>query len=185
MRRPRYQAQWDDNDAADGGPVDSYIGLGANLGDRALNLKVARTELEQLGDLLASSSLYETEPWDVPDPQPAYLNQVCQVRTDLPPSELMNRLLQIETKLGRTRTSRNAARPIDLDLLMYGDRRINMPGLEVPHPRMAERAFVLAPFAEIAPDIVHPLRDATAGDLLRDLDMSGVAKYGGGESEKA
>ena len=184
MRRPRFPAQWDDAGGGSSGPVDAYIGLGANLGDRVLNLKVARAELEQLGDLLASSSLYETEPWDVPDPQPAYLNQVCQLRTGLPPSELMNRLLQIETKLGRTRARRNAARPIDLDLLLYGDRRINMPGLEVPHPSMAERAFVLAPFAEIAPDIVHPLRGATAGDLLRDLDMSGVAKYDAGESEK-
>ena len=107
-------------------------------------------------------------------PQPAYLNQVCRLRTTLPATELMNRLLQIETKLGRNRKRKNESRPIDLDLLLYGDRVIDVPGLQVPHPRMPERAFVLAPLAEIAPELIHPLSGATPGDLLRDVDASGV-----------
>ncbi len=124
--------------------------------------------------------MYETEPWGVSDPQPLYLNQVCAITTSLRPHDLVNGLLQMEDRLGRRRTrNRNESRVIDLDLLLYGDRVIDMPGLTVPHPRMAERAFVLVPLAEIAPDLVHPLRGATAGDLLRGVDASGARLWDG------
>ncbi len=181
MPFPKYPVRVESGMRPYGEPADAYIGLGANLGDRELNLRVAREELSNLGDVTGGSSIYETEPWGVGEPQPPYLNQVCRLRTTLPATELMNRLLQIETKLGRNRKRINEPRPIDLDLLLYEDRVIDVPGLQVPHPRMPERAFVLAPLAEIAPELIHPINGATPGDLLRDVDASGVRVYAGGE----
>ncbi len=183
MPFPKYPVRVESRKRPYGEPADTYIGLGANLGDRELNLRVAREELTNLGDVTGESSIYETEPWGVGEPQPAYLNQVCRLRTTMPATELMNRLLQIETKLGRNRKRQNESRPIDLDLLLYEDRVIDVPGLQVPHPRMPERAFVLAPLAEIAPELIHPISGATPGDLLRDVDASGVRVWERGLAE--
>ena len=166
-------------DERTGAPVHVYIGLGSNLGDRAGRLASARRELASAGRTLSVSSVYETEPWGVDHDDPPYLNQVCEILTELKPTRLMNRLLAIEEMLGRRRKRRGEPRIIDLDLLLYGDRVIDTPGLKVPHPRMAERAFVLVPLAEVAPDVVHPVRGATPGDLLRGVDASGVKKWDG------
>ncbi|NQW16571.1 MAG: 2-amino-4-hydroxy-6-hydroxymethyldihydropteridine diphosphokinase [Chloroflexi bacterium] len=177
VKFPRYPAQYDNGKRPYGEPEAVYVALGSNLGDRAVNL---RTALERIGEtetVAAISGVYETEPWGVPDEQPAYLNQVCELQTSTSANDLMNLLLGIEADLGRKRTFQNEARPMDLDILFYGDRVIDIPGLQIPHPRLHERAFVLAPLAEIAPDLIHPIRGTTPGDLLRDVDASGVQKY--------
>jgi 2-amino-4-hydroxy-6-hydroxymethyldihydropteridine diphosphokinase len=154
-----------------------YVALGSNLGDRAENLRIALDRIGATESIAAVSSVYETEPWGVPDEQPAYLNQVCELQSSTPANDLMNLLLGIESDLGRKRTFQNEARPLDLDILFYGDRVIDIPGLQIPHPRLHERAFVLVPLAEIAPELIHPIRGTTPGDLLRDVDVSGVRRY--------
>lgn len=123
------------------------------------------------------SSVYETAPWQV-GTQPKYLNQVCQIETDLEPGRLMSRLLQIEKRLGRKRRLfRGEPRLIDIDLLLYGDRVIDSKSVRLPHPRMADRAFVLAPLAELAPALLHPVLGRSISELLRKADASGVARY--------
>ena len=152
----------------------AYIGLGSNLGDRAANLAEARRQLAEAGRIVAVSSIYETEPWGVGPGQPDYLNQVVAMATPLPPSDLLKELLRIERKMGRVRSAPGDARVIDLDLLLYGDEVIDEPGLTLPHPRMCDRAFVLTPLAEIAPDTVHPANGLTIGALNASVDHSGV-----------
>jgi 2-amino-4-hydroxy-6-hydroxymethyldihydropteridine diphosphokinase len=147
----------------------AYIGLGANLGDREAML---RSALEQLGaepgiDVMAVSKLRETDPVGITD-QPRFLNAAAAVETDLTARELLDRLLGIERRLGRTREApRFGPRTIDLDLLLYGDEQIDDPGLEVPHPRLHERLFALEPLADLDPDLVvpgrGPLADIVAG----------------------
>lgn len=154
-----------------------FIGLGSNLGDRAGKLAAARAELEKLAGSARCSSVYETAPWQV-GTQPKYLNQVCQIETDLEPERLMARLLAIEKRLGRKRRLfRGEPRLIDIDLLLYGDRVVDSKNVRLPHPRMADRAFVLAPLAELAPGLVHPVLRRTVSDLLRAADSTGVEKY--------
>ena len=136
----------------------AYVGLGANLGDREATLRRA---LELLGatpgvDVVAFSSFRETDPVGYLD-QPRFVNAAAAVETDLPPSELLDALLAVERELGRTRDGpRFGPRTIDLDLLVYGEQRLDEPGLVVPHPRLHERRFVLEPLAEIAPGLVVP-----------------------------
>ena len=138
-----------------------YIALGSNLGDRAANLAEARRRMEPLEiAIVRESSIYETAPWGIVE-QPRFLNQVVKATTDWMPRQLMSRLKQIEREMGRRRTIRNGPRIIDLDILLYGDATISAPGLEIPHPRMAERWFVLEPLAEIADDLRHPRTGAT------------------------
>jgi 2-amino-4-hydroxy-6-hydroxymethyldihydropteridine diphosphokinase len=131
-----------------------HIGLGSNLGDREAALRGA---LELLGDdVVAVSSFRETDPVGYLD-QPRFLNAVAALETGLEPRELLDRLLEVERELGRTRNGpRFGPRTIDLDLLLYGDLVIDEPGLVVPHPRLAERRFVLEPLAELDPDLVVP-----------------------------
>jgi 2-amino-4-hydroxy-6-hydroxymethyldihydropteridine diphosphokinase len=130
-----------------------FIGLGSNLGDRARHLNEALRELGEKGDIevLRCSRFHETEPVDGPPGQGLYLNGVAELETALAPRALLERLLEIEQRHGRVRTIRAGARTLDLDLLLYRDNRINEPGLNVPHPRMWERPFVLGPLAEICP----------------------------------
>lgn len=131
-----------------------HIGLGSNLGDREAALRGA---LELLGDdVVAVSSFRETDPIGYLD-QPRFLNAAAAVETALEPRAVLDRLLEVERELGRTRDgARFGPRTIDLDLLLYGDRVIDEPGLVVPHPRLAERRFVLEPLAELDPDLVVP-----------------------------
>ena len=130
----------------------AFVGLGANLGNRG---RAIRSAAEMVG-ATRLSTIRETEPWGLVD-QPAFLNAVAELETDLTPRELLDRLLDIERSLGRVREGpRWGPRAIDLDLLLFGKRAIDEPGLIVPHPRLHERLFVLEPLAELAPDAVVP-----------------------------
>jgi 2-amino-4-hydroxy-6-hydroxymethyldihydropteridine diphosphokinase len=147
--------------------VDAYIGLGANLGDAQATLAAAFNALEALpeSELVQRSSIYRSAPIDSSGPD--YLNAVVRLRTALGAHELLAQLQSIERSHGRERPYRNAPRTLDLDLLLYGGARIDSAHLQVPHPRMGERAFVLVPLAEIAPGLVPPGRlDAVSGQAL-------------------
>ena len=127
-----------------------------------------------------ASSVYDTEPvGDVN--QPRFLNQVCQVYTTLAPMALLSLVKGIERKLGRVPGNPNSPRPIDIDILFYGDQIIETPELIIPHPRLTERAFVLIPLAEIAPALVHPVNGKTIKELMREVtEVQGVFKWEGG-----
>ncbi len=153
--------------------VTAYIGLGSNLADPALQIKSARTAITQIAGVreLAFSSLYHSPPMG-PQDQPDYVNAVMCVATDLRPIDLLRCLQRIENEQGRVRKAeRWGARTLDLDVLIYGDRIIELPDLIVPHPGLAERAFVLYPLHEIAPQLRVPGKgDIT--DLLAECPMN-------------
>ncbi len=148
----------------------AYIGLGSNLGDRATNLDLGVQGMTESGiEVIRLSSIYETEPFET-FAQPQYLNMVAEVRSALlNPEELMSRLLQVETSLGRTRQISQGPRSIDLDLLLYGDATSDTDSLKLPHPQLHRRRFVLVPLAELAPGLVHPTLNKTVGELLASL----------------
>ena len=145
---------------------EAYVSIGTNLGDRAAHLDFALRSLAAVPDtrIVALSPVFETDPVG-PPPQGAYLNAVVRVETALAPRALLDALLAIERAAGRERGARNAARTLDLDLLLYGDRIVDEPGLIVPHPRLAERAFILEPLAALAPGLVHPQRGESVESL--------------------
>jgi 2-amino-4-hydroxy-6-hydroxymethyldihydropteridine diphosphokinase len=142
----------------------AYLAFGANLGDRLATIEEAIDRVRALGRSLETAPVYETDPVGYAD-QPRYLNTVGRLETNQPPHILLHRLLAIEQELGRVRTFRNAARTIDLDLLLYDDLAIDSVDLILPHPRMHLRAFVLFPLADLAPDLIHPLLRKTIGEL--------------------
>jgi 2-amino-4-hydroxy-6-hydroxymethyldihydropteridine diphosphokinase len=145
------------------------IALGSNLGDRESHLAYARSRLAELLTGAQFSSTFETAPIGTPDVQPPYLNAAAIGRTSLDAGSLLDQLLSIEQQRGRTRDYPNAARTLDLDLILFGDDVIDGPGLIVPHPRFRERAFVLEPLAQIAPDLRDPTTGKTMAELLRQL----------------
>jgi 2-amino-4-hydroxy-6-hydroxymethyldihydropteridine diphosphokinase len=147
----------------------AYLSLGSNLGDRALNIRRAIAQLDAAGRLLSVSSIYETQPVDVPD-QPWFLNCVAAIETEKTPRELLQLALQVEATMGRLRMRDKGARKIDIDIVLFGDRVVNEPGLTIPHPAMHHRRFVLEPLVEIGPEIRHPELGKTARELLAALD---------------
>jgi 2-amino-4-hydroxy-6-hydroxymethyldihydropteridine diphosphokinase len=149
-------------------PVRAYVALGSNLGDRATILADALAALQRTPGIavLRASGVYETDPVG-PPPQGSYLNAVAELETSLAPRALLERLLAIESAAGRTRgPRRNLPRTLDLDLLLYGELRLREPSLEIPHPRLHERAFVLVPLCELAPALVHPALGLTCAEIL-------------------
>ena len=151
----------------------AYIGLGSNLADPGTQVERAMGALAELPRTqpLRRSRLYRSEPWGRAD-QPEFVNAVVELQTELTPRELLDMLLAIERHAGRARdATRWGPRVLDLDILVYGDRSIDEPGLHVPHPHLRERAFVLAPLAEIAPDLVVPGQGQVAA-LLARIDAS-------------
>jgi len=142
-------------------PVTAYVGLGSNLGDRRAALDGALAVLEPR----RVSRIVETAPWGLLD-QPPFLNAVAEIETELEPRALLDLLLDVERRFGRRRDVRWGPRTLDLDLLLYGDRRVSEEGLDVPHPRLAERRFVLEGLAELCPDRPVPGLDRTIRQLL-------------------
>jgi len=160
-------------------PVTAYLGLGSNLGDRQANLAKAIELLGQRLRLEKVSSIYDSGPVGNVD-QPRFLNLVCQITTHLTPTGLLALAKGIESRLGRVGPS-GAPRTIDIDILFYGDQVLKTPELVIPHPRLTERAFVLVPLVEIAPDLVHPVSGKTAKELLKAVkEVQGVFKWEGG-----
>jgi 2-amino-4-hydroxy-6-hydroxymethyldihydropteridine diphosphokinase len=165
--------------AADAGGVQAFVALGSNLGERESHLAGSIAALRRTRGVavLAVSLVYETDPVG-PPPQGPYLNAVARLRTSLSPRALLERLQAIEVAAGRTRArGRNTARSLDLDLLFYGEEKIHEPGLEVPHPRLHQRAFVLEPLCDLAPDWIHPTLQQRVADLaLRVRDPAAVRR---------
>ena len=157
------------------GPERVFVGLGANLGDPAATVRAALQRLAPLPltTLIARSGLYRSAPIDAAGPD--YINAVAELRSELSPEDLLRELQALETAFGRDRPYHHAPRTLDLDLLLYGQRRIDSATLRLPHPRLAQRAFVLAPLAELAP--AWPLDDGrSVARTLAELPEQGLRK---------
>lgn len=158
---------------------DSILGLGSNLGDKVANIETAITLLETWGDLtiVERSRLYRTAPWGVTE-QDWFVNAAVAIATELPVRALLTRCQEVEKRLGRVRAQRWGPRIIDIDILVYHQAVLKQPDLVVPHPRIGERAFVLAPLCDIAPDL--EIGGRRVADCLRELGMYGVEPLDGG-----
>jgi len=147
----------------------AYLCLGSNLGERETNLRQALTLLSPKVTVDEVSSIYETEPVGYKE-QPFFLNLVCRISTNLPPEELLHLAKDIETKMGRVPSVQiNSPRPIDIDILFYNNKIMETQNLTIPHPRLKDRAFVLIPLAEIAPELVHPKLSKSIAQLVNDV----------------
>ncbi len=155
-----------------------YLSLGTNLGNRELNLDAVLKDLPPEVFILERSPIYQTAPWGYLD-QPDFLNQVLLVETTLSPQGLLEHIKGIEENIGRKPSFRYGPRKVDIDILFYGDRIIQDEVLEIPHPRIKDRAFVLVPLADIDPGLVYPGTDLSVTDLLLDVDQTGVNLYQG------
>lgn len=150
-----------------------YIGIGSNIGNREASVKRALSTLNDRDIITVRlSSLYETEPWGVKN-QPSFINAVAEMETGLSPMDLLNILRETERRLGRFfEATRWGPRVIDLDILFYDSITVNEPELKIPHPLIAQRAFVLDPLFEIAPDLVHPVTGKTVTQMRDELNKS-------------
>jgi len=155
----------------------AYLCLGSNLGDRERNLSQAVTLLSQKAKLQKLSSIYETEPVGYRE-QPFFLNLVCRIAVHLNPEELLRLAKDIETEMGRIPSFPNSPRPIDIDILFYDNKIIKTQNLTIPHPRLTDRAFVLIPLAEIAPQLVHPELGKSIAQLAKAVEgQNGVQRW--------
>jgi 2-amino-4-hydroxy-6-hydroxymethyldihydropteridine diphosphokinase len=152
-----------------------YLSLGSNLGEREANLRNAIERLRGVGNPIAISSFYETEPIDVAS-QPWFLNCAVKLDTEKMPRQLIAAILSLEQEMGRQRKQQKAPRTIDIDILLFGSSIIEIPSLTIPHPRMHERRFVLEPLAEIAPDARHPVFKRTIRELRDALPAGQTVK---------
>ncbi|QYK49922.1 MAG: 2-amino-4-hydroxy-6-hydroxymethyldihydropteridine diphosphokinase [Anaerolineales bacterium] len=157
-----------------------YLGLGSNRGDRLANLQAAIAALAPTVRVLRQSAVYETEPWGYAE-QARFLNMALEAETELAPAELLQHIKQVEQQVGRVASFRYGPREIDIDILLYGNFQIDLSeaeaDLKIPHPRLAERAFVLVPLAELAPELPVPGHDHTVSELLAAQDASGVQLF--------
>lgn len=150
----------------------AFIALGSNLGDRAGNLRLAVEALRGTEgvEVTAVSGVFDNPAVGGPGDSPRFLNAAAELQTSLSPQALLSRLLEIEHQMGRVRSLRNEPRIIDLDLLLYGDQVIRGQELDLPHPRMQDREFVLRPMVEIAPELRHPILKLTMRELLEAME---------------
>ena len=151
----------------------AYLSLGSNLGDRRANLRNAIGKLLNLGNLLAVSSFYETEPVECIE-QPWFLNCAVALQTELEAEGFLKEIMAIEREMGRQRTQLKGPRTIDIDILLFGKAVLRTPCLTIPHPAMQQRRFVLEPLTEIAPDIRHPVSKKNMRELLNSLPLDGA-----------
>jgi len=152
-----------------------YLSLGSNLNDRFGNLRRAIDEMHQIVTVTAISPVFATEPWGDTD-QPGFLNICVAASGDISPHELLRKIKEIECRMGREETRRWGPRLIDIDILFFDRLILEEDDLVIPHPLIAERAFVLAPLAVIIPDFVHPQTGLTVGEMLEQVDSSGVER---------
>jgi len=154
----------------------AYLALGSNVGNRLANLKSAVSNLTPQMNVKKKSHVYETPPWGFTE-QAAFLNQVVKVETYLRPEALLTHLKRLEIALGRVPSFQNGPRLIDLDILFFDDLVLDTPPLVIPHPRLHERAFVLVPLADLAPDLVHPGLNKTVSELSGAVDKSEIKLF--------
>jgi len=152
-----------------------YLALGSNLGNRAANLKEALNSLSPQMVVKAKSKVYETPPWGYAE-QEKFFNQVVKVQTYVKPEALLKHLKRLEVALGRVESFPNGPRLIDIDILFYDDLVLQSPTLEIPHPHVHERGFVLLPMMDIAPDFVHPVKQKSIRDLIAGCDLHGIVQ---------
>jgi 2-amino-4-hydroxy-6-hydroxymethyldihydropteridine diphosphokinase len=157
-------------------PRTVYLALGSNLGNRLGNLRRALRQLAPQVRLKRCSPVYETAPWGILD-QPNFLNMAAEVETALDPQELLALLKRTELELGRISSVRNGPRSIDLDIIFYADRLVNLPELQIPHPRLPGRGFVLAPLADLIPGFIHPGLGLSVAEMLAQADSAGIQPY--------